>query len=281
MTTLAVTTVDFKLDDTETPLVTSSPSVKRIFNEANNASIEVDSQDDNSVTISSQISPIVASPDYKRRNSLEACDLDPILDQNSEGQIPAIFNSQSLMSWGSQSSVSNINNSVVTTHYNNRTMTSPESEESDANCTIQTQTPITDELSDVKSDLETAEEGSTLSENPNSEKSNIERETEPDMMSVLLDIRERIHTMEVKGEDMITKASMKEMIVDMQKPICNDIHHLKDTLNVHGIALAKRENVELALGSRIALTSTELKTHIDIRPLNMLNSKSKPKPVKK
>ena len=47
---------------------------------------------------------------------------------------------------------------------------------------------------------ETIKEGSTLSE-----KHDLTQEVEPDMMTILLDIRERVHKIELKGEEMITK----------------------------------------------------------------------------
>ena len=53
------------------------------------------------------------------------------------------------------------------------------------------------------------------------------------MMSILLDIRARIHNLEMKGDDMITNASLPHAMTRVQKPMIEEINNLKSTVKRH------------------------------------------------
>ena len=280
MSTHIATTVDFKLDDTDTVQTTSSPSVKRKYNETAVAITTKEKEENSSIILTNEISPIISSPDPKKRNILEECDLDPISQTSTTTQRFSNNNNNS-RSWTIlESSTSlipfTLENSLVQSHTANTNPTLSESQQSISTLTDTAQPQAdksvisTDGMRAPEGDdtVEMAGEGGTSPENS-------EDESEIDMMTVLLDIRKRIHKMELKGEDMLTKSTMKELVAEMQKPRQKEIKEIKDALSVHGIALATRENSELALDSKITLTSTELKTHIDTTSYEYAELKTK------
>ena len=88
-------------------------------------------------------------------------------------------------------------------------------------------------------------------------------QTESNMMKVLLDISGRITNLELKGNEMLTATSIKEVLHEIQKPMENDIQMIRSMLVSHGEMLNKWENTHLALNIKMKLTNAELKTHID------------------
>ena len=261
------TTVDFKLDSMEEAQATSTPNKRKLIDLTYVVPDELVNST-SSILIASQISPEITSPEYKKRNVIDGNDLDPKSDVTLTGSrvndttiTESIGNDTTLLSTQANDNDTTL---MSTQPYPPHTNTSQsqllftdDSQQSALNHTDLLQPTALMRLHSRRhSDPAMGREGGTLSQ--------IEvKGDNSEMMNVLLDIRSRIHNLEIKGSDMVTNESLKQAITEIQTPMQETINALETSVQKHETILTTMENARLALQNRISLVDQELKNHID------------------
>ena len=249
------TTIDFKLDDPDTidTIRPSTPaSIKRKLKDIRSPDNTLTTNTSPLVTLRKQkdIPRRVISPEYKKRNILVDIDLDPDSkhydsDDHDSIEMTASITMEEPTNHDSENDDGNNNNASITT----QEPTDREKEhEGDNNEDCQT---------DYRP-RRFSDPGLPSVENKVEDKVNHEFA----MMGILLDIRSRIQNLEIKGKEMVTNTSLPKILCDMQKPIQAEIKQMKLKIDKHEQIFSEIENTQLSTESKIEITQTELKTHI-------------------
>ena len=252
------TTIDFKLDSTEDHTKSVS-TPKRKINELTYVTPDKEDTFVSSITIITQKSPEITSPEYKKRNVFDANDLDltttPIADVTTTGVIDSILGSsqpEPITTPGTaESSTMDLDQSQLLFRGD-----SQQRGAYSAGDTSDQLIPGSGLLNRSLSEPALSLKGGTLQQK-------VVGQDSSEIMDILLDIRTRMRNLEIKNTESVTNASLKRVITELHRPMQEAINTLQITAKKHEVTFRSLENSQLAVQSRTQLISQELKNHID------------------